>query len=234
MNEKELSLFELYIKSLEIQISNKKFFIDQANKAISNLPKQPSSNPSTSKDKGILDKKFKKNLEELLSKPIFLPERSDPIGISLASNSLNHKIKSSACLITDLQNSIDLNSNLIEYHTSTNKLLIEIIEIIKNYDIKNKPILSSIKSQYKHLQDELKEYITTFLLTEPYNNDDIMTIVKVIDRLISYDMTLTVDDFKPFAMQVFKILFEYNFVILEEKNSSGKKYVKLLDFSDNI
>lgn len=221
--DNHIELLEVYRSLLETQIQNKRYFLKQAQDVISSLPSQD----ITDMDKNKVDPD---TFQSLLEKPMFLPERSDPIGLSLMNTSMTKRIKTTQESIIAITESLEQDQQLIEYHVQMNKGLEELSKGLakkgmefEQDDCSNNSVdlLDTNKKLHSALNDIVTKYIST-------DGEDTVIANQLLERLTSYDDTLNIDDFvsSHSGSIILKILRRYN--LLEENEFN----VKLLEFTN--
>lgn len=227
-------LYEVYIRSLRDHLENKKYFLRQAKDAIGSL--QTRSND----DHLMSDGKW----QALLKKPMFFPERSDPIGLSLLSVSMATRKETSLKWLEYMSNHLQEVSDLVKYQKNTNRKLLVLVELLEQrislleQVTKKTPIMPKSPTEYnQHLLKSLDEFVKSYLAIDMGDAedagfdiyDDIMSIIK---RLVNYDTTLKISDFHHSSKCFYRLLLRSNLIELENKED-GERYVKLLDFANS-
>lgn len=231
-NTDSADLFEVYIKTLENQIENKRYFLEQTEAAISKLQNSNSNDPQPISNEIV---------QELMKKPMFFPERSDPIGLSLATTSLLTRQKTSEEAINEMESNITNIETMNKYQKTVNtdlKALIGMLEQKSNGSPSNsqensyQPPMERNRLLWDSLDSFNKEYISVDLadLEDGDDTDVYDHMNALLIKLIQYDTTLKVADFHPYCRGLYRLLLKSNIIVLEEKED-GNRYVKLLDFS---
>ncbi|CCE65379.1 hypothetical protein TPHA_0L00220 [Tetrapisispora phaffii CBS 4417] len=225
----------VYIKSLENQIENKRYFLQQTRNAIQKLKDEKKESKSTNEvDEAIW--------QEFLRKVMFFPERSDPIGISLASTSLRIRNKTSREAIESLEINYKNTNAYTSYFKNINSDLEELVNLIKqrvesesNEEDPNLILLPSQKNKIlrRQLNNLIEEYISIDLLSSQNMGSERNSkrVKKLLSRLINYDDSLLVSDFFPEYKDLYRLLSKTNIVDVIEQESTGEKHIRLLDFS---
>ncbi|CCD27185.1 Mcm22p NDAI_0J02930 [Naumovozyma dairenensis CBS 421] len=251
--------YDLYGKTLRTNIENKKYFLKKARDAISELK----AAAATAEQDGAELSKTKKNKEEVwnrfLSKSMLFPERSDPIGLSLASLSQSMRMESSKDAINVMKgNTQNLDSMLI-YQKQLNDNIETLIKSLDNNangddddqgQVRHSQVQThamdwdtSTAMKNKELWESLNKFVTEALFSnDPYANVLTKDIVsQVLKKLINYDPTLTLEDFKEdkqgngALMRLYRLLLKSNLIICEgDSNISPRdRRVQLIDFIDS-
>lgn len=221
-------LLEVYIDTIEQQVDNKTFFIKQARDAIESL-----------RTGGMDD--YSINLQQwqsFMKRPMFFPERSDPIGLSLASTGLVTRQQSSEQWLEDTEVQLNDMQTMIRNQQQVNQEMTVLLELlIQKSDIPsdNNPIQENAIQRNRRLRTGLAKFVRESLsldLADSQNTteevcSDVMT---VIERLINYDTNLKTTDFPPSTKGLFRVLLRGNLITLKEVGD--KRYVKLIDFAD--
>ena len=227
-------LLQVYIETLEHQIANKKYFLEQTDKAIAKL--KSALAPDTR------EKLTNEKWQTFLENPMFFPERSDPIGLSLASTSLRTRKGTSKDVINILTTKTEKISSLTMYQRQINDDVEILIDLLQKKIKLEKPSESieryiSPLEKNKELRNLLNTFVKEFLSIDLANTDDsypeslTLRINELLEKLIQYDPALTTDDFNPDCKDLYRLLLKSNIIDLG-KNINGNRYVKLLDFSD--
>lgn len=221
-------LLEVYIDTIEQQVDNKTFFIKQARDAIESL-----------RTGGMDD--YSINLQQwqsFMKRPMFFPERSDPVGLSLASTGLVTRQQSSEQWLEDTEVQLNDMQTMIRNQQQVNQEMTVLLELlIQKSDIPsdNNPIQENAIQRNRRLRTGLAKFVRESLsldLADSQNTteevcSDVMT---VIERLINYDTNLKTTDFPPSTKGLFRLLLRGNLITLKEVGD--KRYVKLIDFAD--
>lgn len=221
-------LLEVYIDTIEQQVDNKTFFIKQARDAIESL-----------RTGGMDD--YSINLQQwqsFMKRPMFFPERSDPVGLSLASTGLVTRQQSSEQWLEDTEVQLNDMQTMIRNQQQVNQEMTVLLELlIQKSDIPsdNNPIQENAIQRNRRLRTGLAKFVRESLsldLADSQNTteevcSDVMT---VIERLINYDTNLKTTDFPPSTKGLFRVLLRGNLITLKEVGD--KRYVKLIDFAD--
>ncbi|GCE97347.1 hypothetical protein ZYGM_004902 [Zygosaccharomyces mellis] len=227
-SKRNQDLLEVYIDTIEQQVDNKTFFIKQARDAIKSL-----------RTGGMND--YSINLQQwqsFMKRPMFFPERSDPIGLSLASTGLVTRQQSSEQWLEDMEVQLNDMQTMIRNQQQVNQEMTVLLELlIQKSEIPsdNNPIQENAIQRNRRLRTGLAKFIQESLsldLADSQNTteevcSDLMT---VIERLINYDTNLKTTDFPPSTKGLFRLLLRGNLITLNEVGD--KRYVKLIDFAD--
>lgn len=227
-SKRNQDLLEVYIDTIEQQVDNKTFFIKQARDAIKSL-----------RTGGMND--YSINLQQwqsFMKRPMFFPERSDPIGLSLASTGLVTRQQSSEQWLEDMEVQLNDMQTMIRNQQQVNQEMTVLLELlIQKSEIPsdNNPIQENAIQRNRRLRTGLAKFIQESLsldLADSQNTTeevcgDLMT---VIERLINYDTNLKTTDFPPSTKGLFRLLLRGNLITLNEVGD--KRYVKLIDFAD--
>lgn len=227
-SKRNQDLLEVYIDTIEQQVDNKTFFIKQARDAIKSL-----------RTGGMND--YSINLQQwqsFMKRPMFFPERSDPIGLSLASTGLVTRQQSSEQWLEDMEVQLNDMQTMIRNQQQVNQEMTVLLELlIQKSEIPsdNNPIQENAIQRNRRLRTGLAKFIQESLsldLADSQNTteevcSDLMT---VIERLINYDTNLKTTDFPPSTKGLFRLLLRGNLITLNKVGD--KRYVKLIDFAD--
>ncbi|CAI1524698.1 hypothetical protein SEUBUCD646_0J03250 [Saccharomyces eubayanus] len=231
----EKDLLDAYIKNLENQIGNKRYFLEQARSAIDEITNrhiEPEGKPT---DPGIF--------AELLKKPMLLPERADPIGFSLVSNFLSSRIQTSSEWLSIMgDQSVDKKA-MVSLQKNTNSDLKELLVLLRhqfaNLDNRKQNLthLKTSKVRNEELWGSLKDFVVSFLAPNMDNNGESIHILTrettfILKRLIVHDSTVTMNDFSSKTMPIYRLLLRANIVtVTQSPTNSDVKYIKLIDFN---
>lgn len=240
-------LLDVYLKTLERQIETKEDFLRQALDTIKLLKDQKLKDPRFKEIKPINDKVWK----SLLKRSLIFPERSDPIGLSLANcSNLTRKETSESYL--DYLN--DYKSILEESNTNQkaiNSNLLKLVNAFKeNSDISSVSIVSPqtitnevLKEQNNKYWEDLKHIVqkNLFHSKTQLSNEDTATVISLFQKLINLnDQTpLTVNSFQvnEYTKELYRILLSGDLInVAESKNygSSEDREVTLINFVEDI
>lgn len=225
-------LLEVYQKSLEDQLENKKYFLRQAQNAIDRLQTDPDTY------RRIPDE----NWQAFLKKPMFFPGRSDPIGLSLASESLGSRQQTSEEWLEYMERHLSDMEEMVKYQYEAKNEISMLIELLeRNSNISTMPLLKkatkSPEQRNRDLYDKLETFVRDYLsvdLTdaEDAGKDIFDEIFRLIKRLINYDTSLKVTDFHRASKGLYRLLLRSNLISIN-KASDGNCYVKLLEFTNS-
>lgn len=221
-------LLEVYIDTIEQQIEDKTFFINQAKNVIESLQANGIDMHSINSEQW----------QSFLKRPMFFPERSDPIGLSLASTSFVSRQQSSEqwlehtrVQLNDMQGLIREQQQLNQEMTVLLELLIQKLEIPPD----DNPVPETSVQRNHRLRAELAKFTKDFLsldLADSQNSADEVynDATAIFERLINYDTNLKTTDFPPSTKGLFRLLLRGNLITLKEVG--GERHVKLIDFAD--
>lgn len=225
-------LLEVYLKSLEDQLENKKYFLKQAQHAIDRLQTDPDTYQR------IPDEDW----QDFLKKPMFFPGRSDSIGLSLASESLGSRQQTSEEWLEYMKHILSDMEEMVKYQHEANheiSILIELLE--RNSTISSMSLVKTAtkspeqlnRELYGKLEDFVRHYLSVDLLdAEDAGNELFGEIFQLIRRLINYDTSLRVTDFHRASRGLYRLLLRSNLISIN-KGSDDNCYVKLIDFTDS-
>lgn len=218
--------YETYINSLEQQIEDKRFFLLQARNAIESLQNGGNGEHLITPEQW----------QDFLKKPMFFPERTDPIGLSLASASfitrqktseewLEHTEKELGHMQTMIRDQEQINQNML--------VLIELLEQKSDRAFANALMSESLLQRNRRLLRELEEFVENYLALDMANAENSNETVyrdtmEILSRLIRYDTHLKTTDFPQSTKGLFRLLLRSNLIALEDEESA--RYVRLLDF----
>lgn len=223
----EGSQLEFYKDRLKEEIENKKYFLKQASDAIKDLDQ---NYENLNEDK--------QQWQEFLQKPMFYPDRSDPLGIALASVQLSARRLTSKQVVesptlTDLENMVFhqrslnadmalLRNSLLERSTRPSDDTTERIETSQQRHERLQAILKGLTEEYLAVDLVDVETQTATLMEDMYS---------IIQRLVNYDETLKMSDFRHSCMGLYRLLLRGNLIeklpLDENKNDF---YIRMVDF----
>ncbi|EHN01604.1 Mcm22p [Saccharomyces cerevisiae x Saccharomyces kudriavzevii VIN7] len=128
----EKDVLDVYIKNLENQIGNKRYFLNQTRSAIEEIRSRSVDSAGKAVDPEIFT--------ELLKKPMFLPERADPIGFSLMSNFLSSRAQSSSDWLSVMNDQSIDTKTIVSLQENINSDLEELLRKLQHQlaDLDNK------------------------------------------------------------------------------------------------
>lgn len=221
---------DVYQKTLEAQIENKRHFLKESKSAISKIKED-----HPKKQKIDLEK-----WQEFLNKPLMLPEKSDPIGLSLANTSLNTRFDSSKQWITQMESNISQLQDMVMHQDNINKDLAGLIGLMKE-----KASIGDVRPQNKpskYLQEDNKNLwwsLESFVKSNLYGSDVILTeqefeeVMTLVKRLVYNDISLTFKDFQSSSMTrtLYRLLLRTNLIEIDQ-NDGDTCYIKLINFAN--
>lgn len=229
---------EAYSRSLERQIETKEEFLRQASDTIKTLKDQKAKDPRFKELKPLNDKVWK----SLMKRSLIFPERSDPIGLSLANTSLYSRKVSSESYMEFLETKYELlqsantnqkaiNYNLTKLITSFNSNLNSSTDVSAN---------EVLKEQNDKCWFNLQKCVQNGLFTSPLASDDVKIVMDLFRKMIDpLEDTLTVASFQTnnTTKQLYRILLRGDLIKVGESidNDSGEdRPVYLEDFTADI
>lgn len=218
-------MLQSYRESLENQILLKRDLLAQVQKATDEISE-------AIEPKG--------SWKELLSKPLFRPDRSDPIGLSLGSVSQTTRLESTKTWIEDkdkhltqleqmLKDQQDINNDLIVL----TELLDRKLETMVQMGARERPQTpEELNHQlFSSLEDFVKNVLSVDLLdAEEAGNDLSEMVFSLIMRLLNHDDALTVTDFHNCSKKLYRLLLRSNLITVTD-SPGNVRHVKLLDFA---
>lgn len=221
-------LLEVYIDTIEQQIDNKTLFIKQARDAIESLQTGGMDVHSINPEQW----------QSFMKRPMFFPERSDPIGLSLASTGLVSRQRSSEEWLEHMEVQLKDMEAMIGSQQKVNQEITVLLELLTQ-KLETPPNDNRMQEtpvqRNRRLRTGLTKFIEDFLsldLADSRNTAEEVCndLMVVIERLINYDTNLKTTDFPPSTKGLFRLLLRGNLITLNEVGD--KHYVKLIDFAD--
>lgn len=220
-------VMQVYIDSLESQIAYKRDFLRQVQDAIDSI-----SAPAIPEG----------DWKELLEKPLYRPERSDPIGLCMASVSHTTRLHTTKKWIEHMDDSMPQVEGMIKDQREINhelEILIELLER-KSVSMVSKIIPNASRTpeaRNQQLWNELQDFVKNYLAVdmadpEDAGNDLFPDVFSLLKRLLRDDDTLKSTDFRHCSQGLYRLLLRGNLITVT-KSQNGAKYVKLLDFANN-
>ncbi|CAI4034532.1 hypothetical protein SMKI_10G3250 [Saccharomyces mikatae IFO 1815] len=232
----EKEILDIYIKNLENQIGNKRYFLKQAQNAVDEITRRTVDTEEKPANPSIF--------AELLKKPMFLSERADPIGYSLTSNFLASRAQSSSEWLSVMSDhSVDKKA-MVSLQKNINNDLEELLRKLEHQltVIDNRKLdevrVRTPKVRNKELWVSLENFVKNFLASNLNNNDepiDELTseILGLLKRLIEHDLNLTLGDFSFRTMPIYRLGLRANIITVTRDSTNPEiKYIKLIDFNE--
>ncbi|EDO16853.1 hypothetical protein Kpol_1024p6 [Vanderwaltozyma polyspora DSM 70294] len=174
---------------------------------------------------------------------MYFPERSDPIGLSLASCSLTTRKETTEDAIADLNDEALTIKSILTHQKQLNEDLSNIIELMQQrLGNKDEEFIEHIaltpREQNKKLRQELQIFVNDTLALDLMDSNEVsLDTIKlqskdIINRLIEYDDTLEVEHFQPYCKRLYRLLVK-SCVVNLRKDLEGRDIIKLLDFDDD-
>ncbi|PTN14929.1 Mcm22p [Saccharomyces cerevisiae] len=232
----EKDVLDVYIKNLENQIGNKRYFLKQAQGAIDEITKRSLD----TEGKPVNSEVF----TELLRKPMFFSERADPIGFSLTSNFLSLRAQSSSEWLSLMNDQSVDQKAMLWLQNNINSDLKELLRKLQHQmtimDSKKQDHahIRTRKARNKELWDSLADFLKGYLVPNLDDNDesiDSLTneVMLLMKRLIEHDLNLTLNDFSSKTIPIYRLLLRANIItVIEGSTNPGTKYIKLIDFNE--
>lgn len=229
---------ESYSRSLERQIETKEDFLRQASNTIKTLKDQKAKDPRFKEVKPLNDKVWK----SLMKRSLIFPERSDPIGLSLANTSLYSRKVSSESYLEFLDTRYELLQRANTDQKAINYNLTKLITSFNDKSNSTSDVSSNevLKEQNEKCWFNLQKCVENGLFTFPLTNDDVKIIMDLFRKLIDpLEDTLTVASFhtNDTTKQLYRILLRGDLIKVGEliDNGSGDdRPVYLEDFTADI
>lgn len=231
----EKGLLDVYIKNLENQIGNKRYFLKQARSAIDDITKRHIELEGKPADP--------ETFAELLKKPMLLSERADPIGFSLMSNFLSSRAQTSSEWLSIMSDQSVDKKAMVSLQKNTNSDLKELLAMLQlqfaNMGDRKQDLthVKSSKVRNKELWGSLKDFVRSFLAPNMDDNgESIHTLTRettsILKRLIEHDSTVTLNDFSSKTMPIYRLLLRANIITVTKSSTNPEvKYIKLIDFN---
>lgn len=231
---------QVYPSLLETQIETKEDFIRQAQEKVESLRKQKKLK-SRAKEVGSVNPEVWNNLQK---KALMFPEKSDPIGLSLANTSLSMRAKSSESYISFLKSQYKMlkeaNDNQQSINHNLRKLITSFPDRVDSA-ASNRYRTMLLEEENNELWSNLKSLIKETLFTEPLsdNDDDVDMILGLFKKLLNPDDSPTIGSFRKNsrAKQLFRVLVRADVLSVEDGDrhlSNENSKVSLVDFNADI
>lgn len=237
---------DAYVKTLERQIEAKEDFLRQALDTIKLLKDQKLRDPRFKEIKPINDKVWK----SLMKKSLIFPERSDPIGLSLANCSNLTRKETSESYLQYLDNYKNILQELNTNQRAINSNLLKLVNAFKESGKTSSPSTVSqtitnevLKEQNDKYWEELKHIVqkNLFHSKTELSDEDTDIVMSLFHRLINLNghTPLTVNSFQvnEYTKELYRILLSGDLInVAESKNygSSDDREVTLIDFVEDI
>lgn len=219
-------LFETYINSIEQQIEDKRFFLSQAKNVVESLRNEGN------RSRNITLAQW----QDFLKKPMFFPERSDPIGLNMVSASLVSRQTTTEEWLHYMEEKLDHMQAMIGDQEHINRdmlVLIELLEQRPKITLVNIPTLESPSQRNQRLHLELEDFVKNYIaldLADAGNSTEEVQrdLILLLSRLVHYDKYLKTTDFQKSTKGLLRLLLRSNLItVYKERNA---RYVRLLDF----
>lgn len=220
-----------YVKTLETQLENKLVFLKQSRDSLKRLRREYKTDVEPQEIDPEVWKLF-------MRKPVMYVEKSDPIGLSLADINISLQNETSLEWMELMNYHRDTLQQTINTQKNLNKDLTTLITLLEQEDSDNQDMVQSIPAtssslrQNEQLRNSLRSF-TQQVLCE--NTDDIATVNSIIDRLIRYDLSLSVSDFRSSnsTERLYRLLVKASLLETASVSGSTDSFVKMIDFTDN-
>ncbi|CEP60978.1 Mcm22p LALA0_S02e04016g [Lachancea lanzarotensis] len=219
----------LYQQSLQREIESKEYFLKQAKAA---LQLQRNSSDQILKDDIGLWNSF-------MEKPMFFPDRSDPLGWSLASCELRNRLKSNEQYLEleplePLRETLKLQERLNTGLETLEALLKSRLEGHQNAKTKRRSSISAESCNVK-LWDILNLLIRNFVAVDlSSKGSDIdqvaATMLDVLKHLLQVDRKVSVEEFSGQCSGLYRILLRANCI----RKSKDGRFIELADFFEEF
>lgn len=220
-----------YVKTLETQLENKLVFLKQSRDSLKRLRRDyKSDGESLEIDSGVW--------KLFMRKPIMYVEKSDPIGLSLADINVSLQNETSVDWMELMNYHQDTLQQTINMQKNLNKDLTTLISLLEQEGSDNENIVQSIPAastslmQNKLLRNSLKSFTEQVLCKD---HEDIVGVNSLMERLVKYDPSLTVVDFRlsQSTERLYRLLVKASLLETSMVPYSTDPFVKMIDFTDD-
>ncbi|CDH11365.1 related to Central kinetochore subunit MCM22 [Zygosaccharomyces bailii ISA1307] len=220
-------LFETYINSIEQQIEDKQFFLSQARNVVESLRSEGNRSRNITLEQW----------QDFLKKPMFFPERSDPIGLNMVSASLVSRQTSTEEWLHYMEEKLNHMQTMIGDQEGINRdmlVLIELLEQRPKIALVNIPTQESPSQRNQRLRLELEDFVKNYIALDLADAGDSTEEVQrdlflLLSRLVHYDKYVKTTDFQKSTKGLFRLLLRSNLITIYKEGNA--RYVRLLDFA---
>lgn len=235
---------EAYSRSLERQIETKEDFLRQATDTIKLLKDQKVKDPRFKDIKPVNEKVWK----SLLKRALIFPERSDPIGLSLANTSLHSRKVTSESYLNYLKLKYELLEEANTNQKAINYNLTKLINAFNKTPSDNPEGNSGnevIQDMNKKYWSDLKECVQRNLFSAELSEEDTEIVMQLLHRLATIAETspevepVTVSSFQQSetTKQLYRVLLRGDLIQvgpIQDGGSNDDRTVQLEDFLAEI
>lgn len=230
-----MTVLDEYIDRLEHEVENKRYFLRESRDALRDLVEEKQRGGSTihSRRVAINDKVW----SEVMARPMYLPERNDPIGLNLVSTRLEARDESMEDWLKYERQMVELQKNYLEEIKVTNGAMEETIaefrarppenphhDTVSNENQNTTSTLQELRTQNaQHLQD-LQRFVQKYLAP----NDPDQTSP---DEMMSFLAELLEGAAIPKETAIGKAPSLYRLLLRSNMLQESGDTVKLLDLS---
>ncbi|CAL9729190.1 inner kinetochore subunit Mcm22p [Monosporozyma unispora] len=229
---------ESYSRSLARQIETKEDFLRQATETIKMLRDQKAKDPRFKEIKPLNDKVWK----SLMKRSLIFPERSDPIGLSLANTSLHSRKISSEGYLEFLDKRYEL---LQEANTNQKAINYNLTKLITSFNSNSTSATDMstnevLKEQNEKCWANLQDCVQNELFVAPLSDEDTKLAMDIFHKMIDpLEDPLTVASFQisDITKQLYRVLLRGDMIQvgeLTDNGSSDDRIVRLENFTADI
>ncbi|SCU83583.1 LAMI_0C03774g1_1 [Lachancea mirantina] len=229
------SQIRIYLEVLEKEILNKELFLQEVRRAI-----------QAETEEGILQENDPIEWKQFLSKPLFMPDRSDPIGICLASVSARERLESSRQFLAD--NSVNDLVEMVEYQKTLNDGMRVLQTLLKKRidtgdNIEDVTTIQLTPKEFKELNGSLKDIMKRFLidylapdLCEPEDDSELLgnKMNKALQVLLLEKGQVQKSIFLRECAALYRVLIKCRFIREFTSTDQKSEVISLIDFDENF
>lgn len=225
-------IIDEYTAVLEREIENKRYFLKESHDALRDLIESKAERLNGAGSVQGRRSAINKDVwQKFIEKPMYLPERQDPIGLNLVSARLREKTESMGPWLEVEKEIVHVEETYLNSLRQLNAAMQDTIaEFRKNPPKPREELvskdysLSSLKTQHESLHKELKEFVTRYLEPNAPENTSAEEMLQLISTLVQ-GKTLDKDQFKN-SQSLFRLLMKG--MLLENTDTDSYKLIDLV------
>ncbi|AMD20959.1 HEL322Cp [Eremothecium sinecaudum] len=179
------------------ELKNKKFFLQQAKSAVEGLDKIPANDNNAV-------------LNNLLQTQLFVPSRSDPIGIVLALNKERRSADNSIQMVLD--STIKELTEMVHDQESLNNDMRSLNSLLKKRVSDSEFIRDeTVEMSNERISEILSDFVGKYLVPDLVSDESQWSeskeeVLRLIQRLLSQDKQLCLKNFSPRYLGLYRLL----------------------------
>nr|CAO98779.1 component of the kinetochore [Nakaseomyces delphensis] len=233
-----MRVLDEYIERLEHEVENKRYFLQQSREALGKLIEEKQRGGSTIHSRRVSIKD--QVLKELMERPMYLPERHDPIGLNLVSTRLESRDETMVHWLSRERQLVDLQKQYLDDLKVINGTMEDTIEEFRNNPPENshdpaatgeslntgntEETLQELRLENKKCLNDLKEFVHQYMAPNDPDQTQATEMMSLLTTLLDGE-AMPIESALAKAPSLYRLLLRAN--LLHVFTDS----IKLLDLS---